>query len=67
MMLPTDLVVCAPLSKWPDDYIMDTSDDVFHGFIIQQLLTKLSFCNFFSHKVQSFRQREVAVYLCCLK
>lgn len=40
---------------------------ILHGLIIHQLLMKLSFCNFFSHKVQSFRQREVAVYLCSLK
>lgn len=40
---------------------------ILHDLIIQQLLTKLSFCDFFSHKVQSFKWREVAVYLCSLK
>lgn len=38
-----------------------------HGPIMQLLLMKLSFYDFFLINVQSFKWREVAVYLCSLK
>lgn len=74
-MSPEDLVF-APLGKWLNDYCTDPSDDalkgphvpfILHGLIIQQPLMKMSFCGFFSPIAQSFKWREVAVYLCSLK
>lgn len=49
----------APLGKWLNECCADPSDDVLkgphvpsilHGLIIQQPLTKMSFCGFFSPK-----------------